>query len=86
MDTLASTEASHTDFIGWDEPQRRANPTQPFIGEFPSLLYWINENEVVLGVVEWQRGKVAYLRGSVLDVGGFTRVHKVRRMTDGTLC
>lgn len=65
--------------------KRSINPQQPFADEFPGRLSWTNDDEGVSSVVDCQNGPVPYLRGSELGSGGFARVYKVMRLTDGTL-
>ncbi|KFH48415.1 Serine/threonine-protein kinase-like protein [Hapsidospora chrysogenum ATCC 11550] len=74
--------ASWADDIWWEGPARELNPYQPFAAEFPGLLCWDPQDENVSRLLTCQ---VPYLRGRELGVGGFAKVYKVLRKTDGSI-
>lgn len=67
----------------WAGPERHVNPNQPFIDEFPSMLSWTWDDESGVHIIDDDEEDVPYCRGSLLGVGGFGRVYKVLRKSDG---
>jgi hypothetical protein len=70
---------------GWGVSLVRSNPNIRFADEFPTKLRWVPEDEDELVRDIRDDKQVEYRQGSLLGCGGFGRVYKMLRKSDGHL-